>query len=1113
MVYLTEGVNNEMFPIVLIFSSHTAIKATLFKIIRIVRLVHLPIFSLFLVSFAIAEILDIPATAGWEKAGFVSEYAMSGGRKLIGLSGDHFFVAQQDGSIDEVSNEGKKVLTLQAKDSKGVTVLKQPEAVAVADGMIYVVDSENSLVAMFTGEGKYQASFGAKKGGFFGGGTGTELSSPHGIAIHEGVIYVADTGRGRVQIFGINGVFLATLEIESSPENKAAQEKKLPYKLSEPTDIAINGLGQIYVLDATDNLVKVYSPNGKYLKHLPKDGKPLAFSLAQEGVYVADKDTLLVHRYDFNGKLMYSFGSKGEGRGLFKSISGLVAGKDRKVYVGDSKKGLVNIFQAEAGAQLELLPKAASRASVRAQGIIPVSVSKLAWNGKDALYGIDAENKSIIQIQNGVVASEIKVKELTPVAIAFDHHGELWVLDKNERKVAKLDKAGNILASFGTKGSKKGQLDDPTDMAIASNGNIYIADRGNNWVQIFSGDGGFVKAIIKSGAAILDEPVAIALDPEDNLYVLDKGRSVIAVFSVKGESLLEFGKAPGGDARLVKPVALMASHDEVFVLDENRVKVFSHKGEYRRSFSAKGSELGELDDPLAITAKDGTTFYISERGNKRVQTFTTLYKPAAPEQLAAQGGVHAVELHWAALALPYIKQYQVYRSRSADSGFVRIGSSQNSQYADQGLAGEDRYYYRVAAETHYGYEGGTSVAVEGVAQKFSPPVLESVQVEPTPWQLKMSWKPVDKQYLKAYLIYQKEGEVFTKIGESTVPEFTKAALKPDTKYTYYISTSSIDNIESAKFAVSAATLPFNKAPLEIEVLKLRDVFSNTYKLYEEDGVGRIKLTNNTDKNMDNIKVSFVLKNVMDFPTETKIDHLPPGKSEEITLKAVFNNTILNISEDSSVQALIEASYYENGAQVVYGKNSTVKVYDKHRLTWDERGRYAAFITPKDPPIVNFTRSAATQFADLKDEAQLAAVVFDAMGVVGLTYLPDPTNPYQITSGKTDTVDYIQYPRETLRRKSGDCDDLVAVYSAALESLGIYTLVIEVPGHMFMMFSTGIDADADSYTNNDLYVIHNGKLWIPVETTIVGSSFVKAWELGAANYYKWQNKGTHLAGYT
>ena len=1070
------------------------------------RLINFILCSLCCASFAVAESPDVVAPATIAKAGFVKEQTITGARKLIGWNGDHFFVAKQDGSIDEIDQAGRKTLTLQAKDSKGALILKQPEAAVVADGMIYVADSEHSQIAMFTVAGKYQGSFGAKRGGFFGAKAGVELSSPHGIAIHEGTVYVADTGNSKVQLFGINGIFLATLEIESSPDNKDSAEKKLPYKLSEPRDIAISGRGDIYVLDTSDDLIKVYNLNGKYLKHLPKNGKPLAFSLAREGIYVADKDTLTIHRYDANDKLDYSFASRGEGRGLFKSISGIVAGKDRQIFIGDSKKGLVNIFQAETGSPLEIVPKPASRISVKIQSVMPVSVSKMAWNGKDTIYGIDTEKQSIVRIQNGAVAGEIKVKDVNPIAVAVDKSGALWVLDKSNLRVVKLDEAGTILGSIGSKGSKKGQMDDPTDIAIARNGDIYIADRGNNWVQAFNSEGVFVKTITKSAVAVLDEPTAIALDPQDNLYVLDQGRNVVSVFSAKGEPLLEFGKGKGGAADLLRPVALMVTHDEVFVLDSNQVKVFSGNGEYQRSFAAKGNAAGELDEALAITAKDSTSFIISERGNKRVQTFTTLYKPAAPQQLVAQGGVHAVELRWAASTLPYIRQYQVYRSSSAGAGFVRIGSSQNNLYMDQGLAGDEQYYYRVAGETHDGFEGATSAAAQGTAQKFTPPVLEKIEVEPTSWQLKMSWKPIDQQYLSAYLIYQKEGDSYTKIGEATVPEYTKISLKPDSKYTFYISTRSTDNIESAKFSVTAMTLPFNKAPLEIEVLKLRDIFSNTYKLYEDDGVGRVKLTNNTDKTMEKIKVSFVLKNVMDYPTEIKIDRILPGMSEELTLKAVFNNTILTISEDSSVQALIEASYYENGVQLVYGKNSTVKVYDKHRLTWDERGRYAAFITPKDPPILNFARSVATQFPDAKDQAQMAAVVFDALGVAGLTYLADPTNPYQISSGKTDVVDYIQYPRETMQRKSGDCDDLVALYSASLESLGINTLAVEVPGHMFMMFSTGIDADADGYTNNDLYVIYRNKLWIPVETTIVGSSFVKAWELGALNYYKWKDKG-------
>jgi tetratricopeptide (TPR) repeat protein len=73
-------------------------------------------------------------------------------------------------------------------------------------------------------------------------------------------------------------------------------------------------------------------------------------------------------------------------------------------------------------------------------------------------------------------------------------------------------------------------------------------------------------------------------------------------------------------------------------------------------------------------------------------------------------------------------------------------------------------------------------------------------------------------------------------------------------------------------------------------------------------------------------------------------------------------------------------------------------------------------------------------------------------------------------------------------------------------MGIATRVVEVPGHMFMMFSTGVPAEEDGYTMDEMYVTYEDKLWIPVETTVVGSSFIKAWELGAKNYYQWKDKG-------
>lgn len=1076
------------------------------------RITTFTIFFLMTLTAAHTNAADNTSSAGFSKVELAQEVPIGGMKKLLGWNGGKYYFAKKDGSVGVADKNGKELYYLQAKDGKGGTILEQPEAVAVSEEAIYVADSGANLVAMFTLQGKYKGSFGASKGGFFAKSDG--LKSPRGIAARDGIVYVADSGNGRIQLFGSNGVFLSTLEIESAPENNAAKEKKLPYKLGEPTDISIDALGQIYVLDADDSLVKVYSPNGAYVRYLTLEGKPLSISITHDGIYVADRDSLTIHKYDFNDKLLYSFGSKGKGRAQFKNVAGLATDQDRLAIIGDNSKGVVNVFMVEPTVHADPDIKQPSRISVRWEQVIPLPVGKTAWDGKETLYGIDdGDNKDkILKIVNGSATGEIKVPNFTPTSIAVDAGGAVWALDKKKSVIVKLDGSGNILTSIGSPGSQKGELDEPEDFAISSAGIIFVADTDNSRVQIFSSDGVFLKEIRNDVSGKLEEPVAVALNPKNEFFVLDRDRAVVSMYSGKGEPLGVFGKQADGSAILVKPVALMATPDEVFVLDSNRVKVFSQKGQYIRSFAAGGNAQGELEEPVAITATGDTTFVISERGNKRLQTFATLHKLAAPEQLTAQGATHAIELQWAAPVLPYVKQYQIYRSESEKAPFALIATSNTNRYTDQGMEADKTYYYRVAGETHYGYTGLKSGAVTATSKKYVPPPLEKVQVTPSPWQLKINWQPVDSQYFSAYVIYQKEGDVFTQIGETKTPEYVKDSLIPDTKYTYYVAARSTDGAESDKIAATASTLPFNTSPLEIEVVKLRDIFSNTYKLYEQEGVGLVKLTNYTNKTIENIKVSFLLNNFMDFPTEVKISKLLPGQSDEVTLKAVFNNNILTITEDSSIQAVVEASYFQDGKKVAFSKNPTVTVYDKHRMTWDEHDRVASFVTPKDTPVMDFARSIATQFSETKDESQLAAALFDAMGVMGLTYILNPINPYQVslakteTTLKTDTVDYVQYPRETLERKSGDCVDLVTFYSSALESMGIPTLMIEVPDHILMMFSTGINADPDGYTMDDMYVIHEGKLWIPVEVTLVGKSFIKAWESGAAEYYKWKDKG-------
>lgn len=1072
----------------------------LFKLMVCMMRMFTIVFSLLAVCVS-ANIFAAEATLaeGLSKAEFSKEVTLTrGAKKLLGSSADQLFFATKDATVAVTDSAGKLLYTLPDKDSNEVT-LKRPESVAVAAGTVYVTDSELNQILMFSTEGKYIGRFGGKKGGLFGTGSSVHtLSNPRSVAVYEGVVHVLDGGSKRILLFGNTGVFLGVLDLRPPAPGKQIKGSANAYKLDTPLDIKVDSQGRIYVLDGGDHLIKVYSAEGEYLRALPEDGALLAFTVAEDGVYVAKKNDFSIQKYDFNDKPLYRFGGSGEARGQIKSLSGMALLKDRQFVVADTAKGVVAYFTADAGVPLEEIPRTASRIFVQSKGETAAVVNKLAWNGKDTIYAVDAEQKALVSIRNGKLEGLVRVKDVVPVAVAFDQKGDAWVLDKKCR-VLKLD-ADKF--SFGSEGSGDGQFKDPTDLVISPSGKLYVADKGNDSVQVFDATGKFLSAVRN-----LDNPWSIAVDAQENLYVLGKGGNSVAVYSAQGVLRSTFGNDK--DARtgsLVKPVALMLTDEEVMVLDGDAVKVYSHKGEFLRTFGARGSNPGELDEPVAIAQKDAVTFFIAEAGNKRIQTFVTQYKPRAPQHLAAEGDLHSITLGWDASTLPYISQYHIYRSKDERGGFSRVEKADTNRFIDRGLEADGKYFYRVAAVTRSRYEGASSVAVSAISKKYTPPVLAGVHVEVSAWQIKMSWKAIESEFVSSYFIYQKEGGIFVKIAEVLTPEFAKEGLNPSTPYTFYIAAHSSDGTDAEKFEVTATTAAFSQAPLEIEVLKLRPIFANTYKLYQEDGVGTAKLTNNTNKVMEGVTFSFKVNEFMDFPTESKLDKLLPGKSAEIKLKAVFNNNILNVTEDSAVQALLEASYFDNGKRESYSKSSTINVYEKHKLLWDERERYASFITPKDPPLMSFVRAIVTQYKESKDEAQLAAVLFNALGVYGMTYIPDPKNPYQEISGKTDVVDYIQFPRETLVNKSGDCDDLVAFYTSALESMGITTRVVEVPGHMFMMFSTGMAVEDDAYTMSDMYVIYEDKLWIPVETTVVGSSFVKAWTLGAENYYKWKDKG-------
>ncbi len=91
------------------------------------------------------------------------------------------------------------------------------------------------------------------------------------------------------------------------------------------------------------------------------------------------------------------------------------------------------------------------------------------------------------------------------------------------------------------------------------------------------------------------------------------------------------------------------------------------------------------------------------------------------------------------------------------------------------------------------------------------------------------------------------------------------------------------------------------------------------------------------------------------------------------------------------------------------------------------------------------------------------------------------------------------PRDTLRLKSGECDDLTALMVSLFEGAGIRTALLDYPSHIAFMFDTGKATPEEAGLPGDRMIKYDGTWWIPVETTMVGRSFTDATKQGITTY--------------
>jgi DNA-binding beta-propeller fold protein YncE len=174
-----------------------------------------------------------------------------------------------------------------------------------------------------------------------------------------------------------------------------------------------------------------------------------------------------------------------------------------------------------------------------------------------------------------------------PTDVAVAPNGEIYVADGyGNSRVAKFDSTGTFLLDWGAQGDQPGQFREPHGITLDDEGRVYVADRGNARVQVFTSGGKYVR---QWKSAELGRPWGIAFSRDRFLYVADGGdlrpqppdRGRVLRLDLDGRILEEWGSFGSYDGQFYWAHDVAVGGDgDVYVTDVNvgmRVQKFERR--------------------------------------------------------------------------------------------------------------------------------------------------------------------------------------------------------------------------------------------------------------------------------------------------------------------------------------------------------------------------------------------------------------------------------------------------------------------------------------------------------------------------------------------------------
>jgi DNA-binding beta-propeller fold protein YncE len=205
-----------------------------------------------------------------------------------------------------------------------------------------------------------------------------------------------------------------------------------------------------------------------------------------------------------------------------------------------------------------------------------------------------------------------------PTGMCLDADESLWIVNTLNHRIDHYTREGEWLGGFGRQGTGPGQLNFPWGVAIDPiNGTVVVADWRNNLVKRFSREGKLLQVIGRPGhdEGELHRPAGIAVDSDGDIYVADRGNNRVLSFNYRGMFIESFiGDAVVNDRGMQK---VLTNLDMVRMRDNienlNREK--------------------RLKAPVSVRVDNKGRVYIADTGRYRVQVYRKMCKVLRPDEV------------------------------------------------------------------------------------------------------------------------------------------------------------------------------------------------------------------------------------------------------------------------------------------------------------------------------------------------------------------------------------------------------------------------------------------------------------------------------------------------